>query len=689
MKAQQWSFTGLFVIVSGLVLLMYRASKRDATGDRLAMEAIAAELRLRRVAAKKQLLAAATESGEIPLGNGKSIKWWSSGPSDADVYVVLAAEDRETAAVWGGVHARLAQSFLQARSAATTAAGAGTDVSANDVEGHHIILPTESVRIISFHRVDPAAPPPTSNALHNRPVSLRAGDVDTLVSHLCKHRNSAVSSASVSSLRSSSVTSNSTLSASLYQSILNVFGWLWGSVPAPTSASPSSSSAMHRGDGHETPRVLVVHQGQGAWAGLAYTSIHHDTCLGAVCVAPLYMNRGRQMAWVDAIVAASRMKRESDPKVLEHLLDPPPVDVSDDFKVRLDALIPRRAEILKFYSSLGFGNNQAAIDGRFAEDFRRMRSSQPVISELETRMLESRGDDTLGSTGTLISGHQQQQLWTQHPIIRAITYAPDALPSFIGSESRAVVESFFLLSANRIGQLASDPSSRRMIDEAWAAVQPAVSAELKGEEVPQHTKDKIAASSLPLLSSSRIGSGAAEPAGSGALSSSVADTASDAMSAAIKAAAATASSALPTFVPENYEQAHIFHGVKRIPAALGLASGGDVKFEDTFTYRHLEGQLRAMPAWFGVTLVHNYSSNNQKQPQTTKQDRNHQAPAEASAVASSSPAIGPATKGLVSLPLQRPDIVADVIVSTLLQAVRGGDGSRGAQQRQYMHAGLQ
>ena len=103
----------------GLALLgLYLSTRAHNPGvDTARMQATVAYLRRARMAARARLLAAATEHGEVPLegASGRVLKWWATGPRAASHTVLLAAEDGESSAVWGEVHARLAAAQPSAR----------------------------------------------------------------------------------------------------------------------------------------------------------------------------------------------------------------------------------------------------------------------------------------------------------------------------------------------------------------------------------------------------------------------------------------------------------------------------------------------------------------------------------------------------------------------------------------------
>ena len=353
-------YTAFALTVGTLAFFIYRASRYDSESEAQALHVITAKLRTCRKEAKDALLRTATESGEIPLGMDKEgglIKWWSSGPRNSETSILLAASDGENAAIWGLVHARLAE-----------------------------LVKDKSVRIVSFHRVGARS--------QNVPLSLRMRDMELV------QKDSR-----------------------------------FGKIPSKT---------------------IIVQQGEGTWAGLAYSALNSDSVRGLVCVAPLLNHRGRQMAWIDAVLGASRVAHSDDPGLLRRLLDPPPVYVSNELAKALDESSQKRGLMVDFFNNqLGVvnrGNNpeeKADRDSkRFDEDFRRRKSTQSVLNESETNLVR-----------TCCESLQEKK---NKPAVKVLTYSPNVLPSFLPPESLMVFEAAFLASAHAVGSFLVKPGENKI-----------------------------------------------------------------------------------------------------------------------------------------------------------------------------------------------------------------------------------
>jgi len=356
----------LFAVTVGtLAFFMYRASQYDSESELQALHLITAQLRTCRKRAKDALINVATDSGEFFYNSGKgSIKWWSSGPRDAEISILLAASDGETAAVWGLVHAQLSKSLIG-----------------------------KSVRIISFHRTDART--------KSIPLTLRMRDMALLQEH----------------------------------SLLN----------------------------SESSKTIIVQQGEGTWAGLAHASLNSDKVLGLVCVVPLINHRGRQMAWVDAAIGASRVAYADDPGLLKRLLDPPHVYVSTELAKALDESSKTRVLMVDFFNNqLGVVNRggpeeKAMRDSkRFDEDFRRRQSTLSILNESEKNLVQ-KCCETLNEK-------------TSIPKIRVLTYSAEALPSFLPPESLMVYEAAFLSSAHAVGAFLIKPGKEKFTYENESSV---------------------------------------------------------------------------------------------------------------------------------------------------------------------------------------------------------------------------
>ncbi len=549
------SFVGFAVVVGAALLLFYSTSKRqDPQAQAIAMEGLASRLRTARRRARRALLECATESGEIPVGGAQEsggsgvgsiggagagtgtgatrvLRYWATGPAEAPLYILLAAEDGETAAVWGSVHARLVKELAGAAGAAT---GGG-------------------VRVVSFHRASlstsPSTPRPLMPTSSVDPVSLRVRDLEALVDGL---RRPPPSSSS----------------------------WLGGSSSSPLSPPP---------------RVVVVHQGQGAWAGLAYAGLHASTTAAAVSVAPLLMHRGRQLAWVDAIVGASRVRREDDPGVLARLLEAPPVSLSEEQMRAVDASVPKRLDTLNFYSKLGLPKEEAAAKKRFAEDFRRFRASQTVFSGTEAEVVAGCGA-AVSAAGAGAGAGPGTQSGT--PVVRTLTYAPDALPSFLHEEARSAVEIFFLAAANTVGAFlgsssggsggGGDSNGARLGAGARGAAHTSLTAEVSN--ILAATTAKPAAA------------GGGEAAGGDSTIPGL--LATDGASSSLASSLSSWLAVMPalSLTPETLDEAKLHLALRRIPAFLGLVKPPAI--EQLRAYTLLEGELSKFSPKFGVTLVH-------------------------------------------------------------------------------------
>ena len=372
-------YTAFALTVGTLAFFIYRASKYDSESEAQALHVITAKLRTCRKEAKDALLRTATESGEIPLGmdnEGGLIKWWSSGPRNSETSILLAASDGENAAIWGLVHARLAE-----------------------------LVKDKSVRIVSFHRAGARS--------QNVPLSLRMRDME-LVQNDSR----------------------------------------FGKFPSKT---------------------IIVQQGEGTWAGLAYSALNSDSVRGLVCVAPLLNHRGRQMAWIDAVLGASRVAHADDPGLLRRLLDPPPVYVSNELAKALDESSQKRGLMVDFFNNqLGVvnrGNNpeeKADRDSkRFDEDFRRRKSTQSVLNESETNLVR-----------TCCESLQEKK---NKPAVKVLTYSPNVLPSFLPPESLMVFEAAFLASAHAVGSFLVKPGENKIsLERNRAANRRKIISEMSG-----------------------------------------------------------------------------------------------------------------------------------------------------------------------------------------------------------------
>lgn len=253
---------------------------------------MAAQLRRQRAAAKQALQRAATLYGELPIGRraGAGIKFWATGPLDADVMLLLHAEDGETSAMWGFVHEALALAIAAgpAAPAAPAAPTSGsTSSAAGAAEGQAVASAaapqshTPSVCIVSFHRSGlPPHVPGTSRA-----PTLRAADAERLVKHLealepwwleqtasaGQHADSSAAAAAAATATASTGRSNA------------------GNGPAAASSdtssssrSSSNSSSSSSGSSSSSPRrkrtgprdIVLVSHGEGSWGNLAFSAMY-------------------------------------------------------------------------------------------------------------------------------------------------------------------------------------------------------------------------------------------------------------------------------------------------------------------------------------------------------------------------------------------------------------------------------
>lgn len=395
--------------MGSIILGLYALSRSSSNVEELKiMEEIIQELRIERRKAKKALLACVQQDGEIKINNTTSLRWWATGPVDADIYIVLVGTDErgENAGVWGQVYAHLVHKLIRNENISSTTTTAA--LASN-------ILHNKSVRIVTFHHKDLNA------ALDNSPHTLS------------KHRSITLGTQDIDKLIQS--------------------------IHKPKSASYSGYFA--NGASTSSPQILLVEQGEGTWRSLAYAGLHVSNTIGVVSVSPLYFHRGKRMAWLDALPQLSRRvplnNQISNNELIQAYLDPPPVMISPEMQQLMDARTPRRIETIKFLQNIGFRNIDDSLTKRFAEDFRTKKASEPVLSDIENIFLtstvpkmRSRTSTETGTSGT-------------NPIVRVITYGSDLLPSFIHSALHNHAEFYFLLAANTIGTFLVTEKERNLI----------------------------------------------------------------------------------------------------------------------------------------------------------------------------------------------------------------------------------
>jgi hypothetical protein len=491
-QIQKGSYFTLFALSGGLVLVMYLLGREDdetTAKDKMAL--LAQALRRQRAGAKEALLACATDAGEVDLGRGRAIRWWATGPADADTFVLLHAEDGETAAVWGYVHAALAERLATC--------GGGEDA-----------LP-QSVRVVSFHRVGVTPSPQRST-----PLSLRVRDADAVMQQVCLAGRAAARQRAGG-------------------------GWarLWAGD----------------GSRHQPPRAVLVAQGEGAWGGLAWTGLHSGgsgsgdradasrlaqqqqlrlpyVAAGAVLVAPIQFYRGAYQAWWDAVVSASRTSSSSAAVaagthaaaaatgggtagghadattsdaasgakgVIERLLAPPPVKddlaaVTDPSKRAADqlrAVLPDAAAAPTFRVNAFINPDAAKAKAmrREAEALRRRRAQLPVLSSQEAALVDEVAPAAVApapprAAGAAAAG-AAPALPQQQPAVTAITFAPSALPPFVHRLRRTAAAAWWLQAANSVGAAMLPEPERAALRRQRADVMAAVNAAGAGAAVKQ------------------------------------------------------------------------------------------------------------------------------------------------------------------------------------------------------------
>jgi hypothetical protein len=662
-RAYHGFYAALFVVIAGLFFFIYRLS--ESSGDRVnkaRMEFATAVLRRHRRAAKARLLAAATEQGEIHLSQPRlrprraaeaaaaagaeaaeagaarceSIRYWSSGPRDARAFVLLHAEDGESAALWGYVHALLAPQL-------EALAGAGGP----------------RVRLVSFHRSQPAAQggAPLEPAWHSTPLSLRQRDAELMLRRLEQEAR---------------------------------------------ATAAASGDAM----GEQQPRsFLLVSQGEGVWGNLAtagsfaappggkVSPILAEVApllaswrpIGSVLVSPLLLHRGRRQAWIDALPAASRVTKSSDPAALERLLDPPrlpdPEGVGPDGErllQDLDRRAPKRKELADASRVLGGSSSvleglaramkrsadPAAAQGtpvavrsrtpmdsqerRLAEDMRLERSSLPVLDATEARVLAARAR-TLGRppTAAHMDGAESMAGGEQAcPRVTVVGHGPASLPRFLGEDANRLHTLVWLLTA------ALAPGD---------ITQPSVEARLAfAERRIRNQGDMV----VELSGGSRGALAAAE-----AIEKAVSAPGFKVDPAAIRIE-------YPTLLPPPPLPAHFqrslqlqskdsvsneyFRSVfKRLPVALGLEK--DIKPSESLSYLVLEEDMAFLPQNFDVTLVNGPTVDTPEEMKLGSAD----GPIGDIDLGIGHINAGIDEDGLVSLPLQAPHAIAAAVMEML------------------------
>lgn len=612
-KAQSWLFTALAGAVGLALLLMYRMLDRDPTADTQAMQAAAADLRRRRAAAKRALLAAAGDAGEVVLPGGRGcISWWASGPRDASTVVLLAAGDGETAAFWGLVHDRLA------RLSPTTPASGGA---------------TSGVRVISFHRSR------TTDAIHGSGVSTSSNSNTSSRSTNTKDGRDELQAAQRATPLSLRVRdADAVLEAACGKAVPHAASSSW--------FKPRAAGAY--AGGTKTRQLVVVAHGEGAWGALAFGGLHAAQLRGCVLVSPVLMHRGRHTAWWDAIPAASRVRHATDPGRLQKLLEPPPVppeallpapsnapsqsskDIAalttpslDDSKLRTRSLQTAARSGLT-------ASSKAALD-RLAEDMRRERSRHAVLTTNEHELLMSVGPRIIASPAQSAT-RLPSSASASTAEVRVLTFAPDALPSFVAPELRAALMVWWLTAASRVGYYIIPEDARQGFDAAHKAIEAAMQAELTGGAHASGAAAKAVDATSADDNTGGPGTNAAHELG-------------------------TKLSKLLINEADTFEKVYASHAIQRMPAAIGLTA--TLAPGESQSFRQMQQELAAFPPSFHVTLVH-------KQPREALEAAKQKAVSKMSSLfAAAAGGTGGTSPDWVSLPLQAADAVADAVVAVL------------------------
>lgn len=425
-KARHWLTTGLALFLFVLLALMYKAVRYDHTSELTLMTAVAQELRRLRAAAKKRLLHVCTEHGVITISRTKRLRWWASGPRDADIVIALAAEDGENAVLWGAVHADVQQLVDQVEVA-------------GDVK----------VRVVTYDTEDGSVPtvPEPSSLYEHRSLSLRLSDLHSVL-------RAASDRPPLSALH---------LPLPLHE---RERGGGWGRWLA---------ALFGMGSGGSTPcSVLLVSSGAGVWASLAHAGLYPGSTLGAVLVAPQVQRRGAHTVWQDAVAAASRVAHEQEPELLAKLLEAPPLQAGDmtvELAKQLDKRNPRVQTSLEYYSGWGIPGWSEAVAKRHREDVRRERARQYVFSSLEHGLLQQVGP--AATRGWSTGGGDAQGLR-----VHALVAHPQALPPWLNAE-RALPHMYAnLYAANTVGLYMSPAPVRADLEKERADTVPLVQAEI-------------------------------------------------------------------------------------------------------------------------------------------------------------------------------------------------------------------
>lgn len=390
-RVRTFTFAALGLGLSATLIGMYLATREHNPGVDLArMQATVAALRRARVAARTTLLATAKESGEAPLGGGRVVKWWASGPRDAPTAVLLAGEDGESAALWGEVHTQL-----------QTALG-------------------DQARVVSYHCTPPPAKVTSAaDAAAGRPQPSSSSSSYSSLTHR---------------LRAAQVAAEAALGGSSKDST-------WGGL-VPSQSPSRRVVHVHSGVGSWAGLALC---------GVAGSHQSSPPRVGAVLVAPQLLHLNRSLAWVSALPEASRSWEEDGGEQeeqgsssttaaaaapapasaaaktrLQRLLDPPPQPhLPQALKTALDASSPRRSTMVGIWSKFGTAGTAAAMASRFDEDFRRWRSASPVLTPLEVSLCSSL------ASASAVAGGEDKAAPGAGPPVRVVTWGPGTTPSWV------------------------------------------------------------------------------------------------------------------------------------------------------------------------------------------------------------------------------------------------------------------
>lgn len=586
-RARSKLYTVLAVVLGTLGALLYAVSVDDETADMYAMTEATAALRRLRAHSRRQLLAVAQQQGEISSGRAnRLIRWWSTGPADADVVIVLAAEDNENSTVWGAVHADLAAK-LQAQA-----------------QQQQQRLP--SVRIVTYHRVNDVSSSEVQSA-GPEPVSLRLRDLQSVL---------AATKTSVNGSGSSSWFSSRT--SKRQQLILASHNYAsWGTLAAAGALATDGAAA-----------------GAGGGGGTGYS------LAGVVCASPQLLHASRHMAWMQAVPAASRVPHEDEPGLLQRLLKPRAVAVDARTQSVLESALPQRQKRVALFSAMGvkgFDSADAAAE-RYAEDVRRAQAQLPQLSTLDWLIVEGLGPSLATATAAAAAAADKEGSSAALspsaaraaglPVVRVLVPAPESLPPWVHPRQRTAVTAYLLSAANQVGLFLAPEATRQWSVRLRGAVWPAAEKDASG--VGRITEAEAAAVAAALAP-------AAPAPASDATATATPDHSSSSSQAADRWALGQA--LLPSV--GTYDMLMLRRTLDALPAALRLQPPPPPP-RRSLLYKLLQREAEATPPNFGVTLV--------QLPKAEDQAQQEAAAAQLQGT------------GIVSLPLQCPQVVAEEIL---------------------------